>query len=200
MPAAEPPPSPAPASRGGFLLVACQGGAEEALCGRQREVLPQVSKGVWRRGVVTFRLPEATPGFDPPDDFFPDLTFARTVIRSLGQATGSTEPELLDSLLALVGQTAWDNVHAWVRAPRGATADEAAAQARALRATILETLQARQLLGRHPLATILADPIAQPGDLVLDCIIDEQGEVPVQRLWVGWHRANTPPSRWPGGL
>ena len=203
MPAPTQTPSPAPASRGGFLLVACQGGAEEALCRRQQEVLPQVAKGVWRRGAVTFRLPEATadsPGFDPPDDFFPDLTFARAVIRSLGQATGSTEPELCDNLLSLTGTTAWDNVHVWVRAPRGATADEAAAQAAALRATILEALQARRLLGRHALARILDDPIAQPGDLVLDCIIDEEGESPVKRLWVGWHRAQTPPSQWPGGL
>jgi 23S rRNA (cytidine2498-2'-O)-methyltransferase len=203
MPAPTQTPSPAPASRGGFLLVACQGGAEEALCQRQEEVLPQVAKGVWRRGAVTFRLPEATPdspGFDPPDDFFPDLTFARTVIRSLGQATGSTEPELCDTLLALTGTTAWDNVHVWVRAPRGATADEAAAQAAALRVTILEALQARRLLGRHALARIIDDPIAQPGDLVLDCIIDEEGESPVKRLWVGWHRAQTSSSQWPGGL
>jgi 23S rRNA (cytidine2498-2'-O)-methyltransferase len=203
MPAPEPTSSPAPAIRGGFLLVACQGGAEESLCHRQQDVLPQVAKGVWRRGAVTFRLPEATPGspgFDPPDDFFPDLTFARTVIRSLGQATGSTEPELLNNLLALAGKTSWDNVHVWVRAPRGATAEEAAAEARALRATILEALQARQLLGSARLESILDDPIARPGELVLDCIIDEQGDSAAQRLWVGWHRARTPPSQWPGGL
>lgn len=196
-------PSPAPAIRGGFLLVGCQGGAEEALCRRQQAVLPQVSKGVWRRGAVTFRLPEASadsPGFDPPDDFFPDLTFARAVIRSLGQAKGSTEQEQIDDLLGLAGTTSWDNVHAWVRAPRGATADEAAAQAAALRAKILEALQARRLLGRHALERIIDDPTAQPGDLVLDCIIDEEGDSPSQRLWVGWHRANTPPSQWPGGL
>jgi 23S rRNA (cytidine2498-2'-O)-methyltransferase len=195
--------SPAPAIRGGFLLVACQGGAEEALCRRQQEVLPQVSKGVWRRGAVTFRLPEATadsPGFDPPDDFFPDLTFARAVIRSLGQAKGSTEQGRIENVLALAGTTSWDNVHAWVRAPRGATADEAAAQATALRATLLEALQARRLLGRHALERIIDDPTAQPDDLVLDCIIDEEGDSPLQRLWVGWHRANTPASQWPGGL
>ena len=203
MPSPTQTPSPAPTTRGGFLLVACQGGAEEALCSRQQEVLPQVSKGVWRRGVVTFRLPEAaadSPGFDPPDDFFPDLTFARTVIRSLGQAKGSTEQELLDSLLALAGNTSWDNVHAWVRAPRGATADEAAAEASGLRATILKALQARRLLGRQSLETFIDEPTARPGDLVLDCIIDEQGDNTAQRLWVGWHRAKALPSQWPGGL
>jgi 23S rRNA (cytidine2498-2'-O)-methyltransferase len=203
MPAPTQTPSPAPAIRGGFLLVACQGGAEEALCRRQQEVLPQVSKGVWRRGAVTFRMPEATadaPGFDPPDDFFPDLTFARAVIRSLGQAKGSTEPERIENVLALAGTTSWDNVHAWVRAPRGATADVAAAQAASWRATVLEALQARRLLGRHGLERIIDEPTAQPGDLVLDCIIDEEGDSPSQRIWVGWHRANTPPSQWPGGL
>ncbi len=202
-----PPRSPAPATRGGFLLVACQPGAEKALSQRQREVLPQLTKGVWRRGVVTFRLPAAAadqPAFDPPDDFFPDLTFGRAVIRSLGQVTGDTESQRIAHLLALAGTGPWDNVHVWVRAPGGLAVEQAARAAAALRVKILTALQEAVPAGRDDLAGLFArvmdDPIAQPGDLVLDCIIDDEDDGPGQRLWVGWHRAETLPSRWPGGI
>lgn len=190
--------SPAPLQRGDFLLVACQGGAEAALCTRQQQVLPEVAKAVWRRGVVTFRLPSTAPGrpaFDPPDDFFPDLTFARTVIRSLGQVAGATAEERVEKLLGLAGKARWENVHVWMRDPRSASPDEAAADPTAVRAAILTAVQsiAANQIG--------ADPIARPGELVLDCVIDEsQGDASQQRWWVGWHRTGTLPSCWPGGL
>ena len=138
---------PAPAGRGSFLLVGCQGGAEEALCGRQREIVPQMTKAAWRRGVVTFRLPA---DFDPPDDFFPDLVFARAVIRSLGQVSAAGDAERIERLLGLVGPTAWDNVHTWRRDPR----------------TEVSTAAVREsLLAALGLPATL-DPIAQRGDLV----------------------------------
>jgi len=190
--------SPAPGRRGDFLLVACQGGAEAALCARQQQVLPQITKGVWRRGVVTFRLPALASGqlaFDPPDDFFPDLTFARAVIRSLGQVAGETDAERIEKLFALAGPAGWDNVHVWSRDPRGVALDEAVTDPAAVRAAILTGMQATTTRQSAD------DPIARPGDVVLDCIIDEpQGESSQQRWWVGWHRAATPPSCWPGGL
>ncbi|MEI7782075.1 MAG: SAM-dependent methyltransferase, partial [Planctomycetota bacterium] len=190
--------SPAPGRRGEFLLVACQGGAEAALCTRQQQVLPQITKGVWRRGVVTFRLPAAVAGqlaFDPPDDFFPELTFARAVIRSLGQVAGETDAERIEKLFALAGPAGWDNVHVWCRDPRGAALAETAVDPAAVRAAILTGLQTTTARRRAD------DPIARPGDLVLDCIIDEpQGDSSEQRWWIGWHRAGTLPSCWPGGF
>ena len=66
----------APAVRGEFLLCACQGGAERPLQVWLTTALPGGRSGAWRRGLVTIRLPEGT---DPPDDFFPDVVFARTV-------------------------------------------------------------------------------------------------------------------------
>lgn len=182
----------APGGRGDFLLVACQGGAEAALCAGQQQVLPQLTKGVWRRGVVTFRLPAAAagqPAFDPPDDFFPDLAFARAVIRSLGQVAGATTAERIEKIIALIGSTNWDNVHVWFRDPRGAARAESETDPVAVRAAILTALR------RAGVQTMGDDPIARPGDLILDCVIDEGG-----RWWIGWHRAATPPSCWPGGL
>ncbi|MFM8892398.1 MAG: hypothetical protein ACKOTB_12390, partial [Planctomycetia bacterium] len=95
--------------RGGFLLVTCQGGAEAALHERQRTLLPEAAQATWRRGMVTFRLGSQ----DPPDDFFPDLCFARAVIRSLGSVTGGSLPEQVANLGALVTHAAWDDVHVW---------------------------------------------------------------------------------------
>ena len=167
--------SSAPATRGEFLLVACQGGAEAALCRRQQEVLPQIAKAAWRRGVVTFRL----GGFDPPDTFFPDLFFNRTCLRSLGQVTGNSDAERAAAAAALVDPTAGNGIHVWSRDPRHAVDVDAI---RAALATACGLPSA-------------GPPIATPGDLVLDCIVDSP-----DRWWIGWHRAATPPSCWPGGL
>jgi 23S rRNA (cytidine2498-2'-O)-methyltransferase len=165
----------APVNRGDFLLVSCQGGAEAALCRRQEDVLPQIAKAAWRRGVVTFRL----GGFDPPDDFFPDLIFGRTCLRSLGQVTGTSDAERAAATAALVGPAAWNGIHVWSRDPRHVVDVDA------IRAALATTCG---LPAAGP-------PIAAPGDLVLDCIIDSP-----DRWWIGWHRAATPPSCWPGGV
>ena len=145
------------------------------MCLRQEAVLPRVTKAAWRRGVVTFRL----GGFDPPDDFFPDLVFARSVIRSLGQVTGSDARELAAKAAALAGAAGWRRVHAWSRDPRTEADLDSICKA---------VIAAASLPSDASAAT-------QPGDLVLDCIVDA-----ADRWWVGWHRAATPPSCWPGGL
>jgi 23S rRNA (cytidine2498-2'-O)-methyltransferase len=180
-PASAPPASgsPAPARRGEFLLVTCQGGAEAALVARQEAVLPGLRKGVWRRGVVTYRLPSE---FDPPDDFFPDLVFGRTCLRSLGQVTGADVAARVAAVVALAGTGPWDDVHVWPRAPSGepAAAPPLDEVPRLLRAA----------------CGLAAEPVvAAPGSLVLDCLLD--GE---DRWWVGWHRTGSPASVWPGGI
>ena len=171
--APEPPPGPKPA--GGFFLVACQGGAEEEVCRRQREVLPGWTRAAWRRGLVTFRLPA---GPAPADDFVPDLVFARAAVRSLGQVKGATVPELVAAAVAAGGASAWRNVHVWPRDPRADVAVPAIRQS---------LLAACGLPADTPVT-------ATPGELILDCVIDE-----ADRWWVGTHRAVAPPTRWPGG-
>ncbi len=145
---------------------------------RQEAVLPQVRKAAWRRGVVTFRLdPPGHAAFDPPPDFWPDLVFARTCIGSLGQVTGSDDAARVTAALA-PAPGPWHNVHVWARDP-------------ALEASV-EAIRSRLLAAAGIPA---ASPIAAPGDRVFDCVIDSP-----ERWWVGWHRAATPPSRWPGGI
>jgi 23S rRNA (cytidine2498-2'-O)-methyltransferase len=140
-------------------------------------VLPEVSKAAWRRGVVTFRLGD----FDPPDDFFPDLLYARTVIRSLGQVSGASDPERIAAVRTLVAHDTWDNIHVWHR-DRRLEADVDPGQ---VRAALLADFG-------KPLSL---PPAASPGDLVLDCLIDA-----ADRWWVGWHRASPPSSCQPGGM
>jgi 23S rRNA (cytidine2498-2'-O)-methyltransferase len=160
--------------RGDFLLVTCHGGAEAVLTARVTEILPRAVRAAWRRGVVSFRL----GGEDPPADLLSRLSFAQAVIRSLGQVAGSDDADRLAKLGRLVGDTPFAAVHVWARDPRS-DVDVAAIRGR--------LLAARGLPGGLPAA-------AAPGDLVLDCLVDTP-----DRWWVGWHRADSPSSRYAGG-
>lgn len=157
------------------MLASCQPGAEKPLIARQQKVLPAFELAAWRRGVVTFRV--GPPGFDPPDDFSPDLIFARTLIRSLGQVVNSGSSGV-DRVRHLVDGGRFDAIHAWARDPR----------------SDLPVTAVRESVA----AACEIDPAARPtrsGDLVLDVVLDSP-----ERWWVGWHRARVPPDTWPGGL
>ncbi len=176
---------------GGFLLCACQGGAEAALKARMAEVLPVAKAAAWRRGVVSFKLPpaDASPAASSaalPADLLERLVFARTAVHSLGQVTGVDQATLAAAAVELAGRTGFANVHVWPRqfeaGPRGAEAVAAAAESR------------RILLAGCGLAGEL-DPVATPGDRVLDVVMDTP-----DRWWVGWHRATDPATCWPGGI
>jgi len=143
---------------------------------RQPAVLPRARPAAWRRGVVTFRLED---GFDPADDFLPDLVFARTCIRCLGQVTGDSLATLAARAAELPGPAAWQNVHVWARDVRAE----------------LPTGELRRLLLSCCRLPDTTQPLAAAGDLVLDCVVDA-----ADRCWVGWHRVGTPASRWPGGV
>jgi 23S rRNA (cytidine2498-2'-O)-methyltransferase len=167
-------PAATPARRGEFLLVSCHEGAERPLVARQEALLPELRRAAWRRGVVTFRLPE---GFEPGDDFFPDLVFARCCVRSLGQVTGVDDAARAVAAATLAGVGPWAALHVW---PRAARVDvDVAAIRRSFAAAV---------------GAAAAVEVARPGDLVLDCLVDSP-----DRWWIGWHRAGLPPSTWPGG-
>ncbi|MEI6239851.1 MAG: SAM-dependent methyltransferase [Planctomycetia bacterium] len=168
--------------RGDFLLATCQGGAEPALVARQQAVLPDLSRAVWRRGVVTFRLPAG--GESPSSSDLHRLVFARTVIHSCGQVTGTDTATLVRSLHDLAGAYAWDDVHVWPREPR-VEGDPAA-----IRTAIIAGLDPARRR-----SVPVGDNATRPGALVLDCAIDAP-----DRWWVGWHVADTPSDTWPGGI
>ena len=178
-------------THGGFLLCACQGGAEAALKARMAEVLPVAKPAAWRRGIVSFKLPPAagSPAAGSaalPADLLERLVYARTAVHSLGQVTGADVATLAAAAVELAGRTGFANVHVWPRqfepGPRGAEAIAAAAESR------------RILLAACGLAGDL-DPVAGPGGRVLDVVLDAP-----DRWWVGWHRVAGPVTAWPGGI
>ena len=184
-------PSSPPPPPGGFLLCACQGGAEAALKARMAEVLPAAKPAAWRRGIVSFKLPSAADSSAAGSaalaaDLLERLVFARTAVHSLGQVTGADPAALAAAAIELAGRAGFANVHAWPRqfeaGPRGAEAVATAAEAR------------RILLFACGLAGDL-DPVAGIGDRVLDVVMDTP-----DRWWVGWHVAAEPATRWPGGI
>jgi 23S rRNA (cytidine2498-2'-O)-methyltransferase len=184
--------APSPSTTpGGFLLCACQGGAEAALKSRAAAVLPAAKPAAWRRGIVSFKLPpaaESSAAGAPalPVDLLERLVFARTAVHSLGQVTGADPATLAKAAVELAGHAGFANVHVWPRqfepGPRGAEVATAAAEAR------------RILLAGCGLASDL-DPVAGPGDRVLDVVLDTE-----ERWWVGWHFAAEPATCWPGGI
>jgi len=180
--------TPAPPRRGDHLLVAVKPGAEAAVVERQQVILPELARAAWRKGVVTFRLP---PGFDPPDDFFPELFVAQAVIRSFGQAVGASIDARADAAVAIAGKGPWDAVHVWRREP--SVADRSAdAGAGDTEEEVAEAIRRRiERSSRH--RSTAADTM--PGDLVLDCVIDSP-----DRWWIGWHRGLSPVSCRPGGM
>lgn len=168
----------APVRRGDFLLVSCRGGAEAAVVERQQQLLPGLRKAAWRRGLVTFRLGGPAALADPPDDFFPDLVFARSCVRSLGQVSGGDDAERAAKTAELVGGDGWQRVHVWRREP----------------GSELPVDGIRGCL-RTALGVTAEGAVTVPGDLVLDCVLDSP-----ERWWIGWHRAAAGSSVWPGGL
>lgn len=172
----------------GFLLVGCQGGAEQALERRQQQCFPELRKAAWRRGLVSFRLPEVfSSNADEqaavwqqaavPPLLADRLVFARAAIRTLGQVTGNDDQQRVEAARNLTGQAAFAAVHVWKRDLR-----------LALEAEPIHTALT-QALG------LISVPATLPtNSLILDCVIDT-----ADRWWIGWHQSNTPADCWPGG-
>ena len=171
-----------------FLLVGCQGGAEQALERRQQQCFPELRKATWRRGLVSFRLPAgASSTADQqaaiwqqaavPPLLTDRLVFARASIRTLGQVTGDDDQQRVEATRALTGQAAFAAVHVWKR-------------------------DLRLALEVEPIHTALTKAYGLPaiphslttGNLVLDCVIDT-----ADRWWIGWHQIRTQVDGWPGG-
>ena len=171
-----------------FLLVGCQGGAEQALERRQQQSFPELRKAAWRRGLVSFRLPE---GFGSNADeqasvwqqaavpplLADRMVFARAAIRTLGQVTGNDDQERVEATRSLIGPATFTAVHVWKRDLR-----------LALEAAPIHTALTQAFGLTSESAPLPAN------SLILDCVVDT-----ADRWWIGWHQSKTPADCWPGG-
>jgi 23S rRNA (cytidine2498-2'-O)-methyltransferase len=174
-----------------FLFVAVQPGAERLLKNEIAREHPELRFAFSRPGFVTFRSSGEIAG-----DFVLRSVFARTWGYSLGKVGGPNDAQLASDSWRLVGEQFPDDhlrhVHVWHR-ERPLHGDEgydgaADELARTLGAVLVE----RRPEQRPPPAV---DAAAAAGELVLDCVLVERNE-----WWLGWHRAASPETRWPGGV
>jgi 23S rRNA (cytidine2498-2'-O)-methyltransferase len=195
---------PTPSQPARFLFVTCQVGAERAVKGEMAQRWPEFRFAFSRPGFLTFKLPEQQ--FLTPD-FSLAAVFARSYGFSLGrigfQPLSAEGGQLSPGDPATVARQAWKllgerpirSIHAWERdraepGDRGfepSITPAAAAMFEALRAAC--PYPERLAPGNH-----LAQQ-ASPGDWVADCVLVEPDQ-----WWVGFHRARSVASRWPGGI
>ena len=170
-----------------FVFVTTQSGAERALKNEIAREHPDFKFAFSRPGFVTFRSSE-----DLPNDFVLRTVFARTWGFSLGKVNGSDDSQRARDAWRLFGEQLPDepirDLHVWQR-DRVLSGDEgydgaADELARSLGALLIEN----QPAASKPRGVSSAAAI---GDLVL---------VERNAWWLGWHRANTPETRWPGGV
>jgi 23S rRNA (cytidine2498-2'-O)-methyltransferase len=139
--------------------------------------------------------------FSVPDDSSPALRspFARTWGHSLGKVTGADTTELGRGFWTLVATrlephhlNSFQHLHVWQRAGAlpGDEGFDATVESLAHRAGV-------QLLARRPESSESPSLNTEvpAGESVLDCVLVEPHE-----WWVGWHRAESPETRWPGGV
>lgn len=140
-----------------------------------------------RPGFVTFRAPDAAAEID--------CAFARTWGRSLGQVAGDSAGELARSAWRAFAQQAPKlleraaHLHVSERELEPLKDARAAADAARRADTIGVTLL------EHAPRALPLNRMAESGDIVIDCIAVEPRE-----WWLGWHRAGSPETCWPGGV
>ena len=179
-----------------FLFAACQPGSEAALKGDVARRHPDLRFAFSRPGFVTFRVAD-----DAASDSTPTLRspFARTWGQSLGKVTGADVAELARNVWMCVATThgpddnaRFRHLHVWQRAGAlpGDEGFDAAVETPAQAAGV-------QLLAARPDSTtpLSVNAEVRAGESVLDCVLVEPHE-----WWIGWHRAQSPETRWPGGV
>jgi 23S rRNA (cytidine2498-2'-O)-methyltransferase len=193
-------------TRAQFLFTAVQPSFEAALKQEVARRNADLRFAFSRPGFVTFRIPG--DGADVPDDAADTrfrAAFARTWGYSLRKVAGPDPRELARELWRVVASrfaaeriAELRHLHVWRRSeipggdlpgdehfdPAGAAAAQAAGE------LILE-----QRADADPRSTLALNTQAASGDLVLDCVLVEPNE-----WWLGWHRASSPETRWPGGV
>jgi 23S rRNA (cytidine2498-2'-O)-methyltransferase len=178
------------------LYAACQPGSEAALKGDVARRHPDLRFAFSRPGFVTFRVADAA------GDSSPALRspFARTWGHSLGKATSADMVERVRKVWMSAATLHGPNgsaqrtphLHVWQR-------DSALPGDEGFDAKVETPAQAAgvQLLAGRPDSTtpLSLNAEVRVGESVLDCVLVEPHE-----WWLGSHRAESPETRWPGGV
>jgi len=175
-----------------FVFAAIQAGSERPLKNEIAREHPELRFAFSRPGFVTFRLPDERKA----GEFALRSVFARTWGHSLGKVGGAGDLALARDAWRLVTERFPDDtvrhVHVWQRdrpLPGDPGFDGAAEElARTVAGLLVE--QCAESAERPALNTAAAT-----GDLIVDCVLVERDE-----WWLGWHRAASPETRWPGGV
>jgi 23S rRNA (cytidine2498-2'-O)-methyltransferase len=209
-----------------FIFITCQVGAEPAVKNEIARKWPLFRFAYSRPGFITFKIPV---GAALADDFDLHSVFARSYGFSLGKVTGESLAEKVEQTWKLAEGREFDSLHVWQRdlyepGRRGyepgltelaAEADDAlrstqgvppsvvAAGQPALEPKLQPANSPQNEHQQNPAATTTLEKprrfeppnMAGSGRMVLDCVLVEPNE-----WWVGYHRASSIQSRWPGGL
>jgi 23S rRNA (cytidine2498-2'-O)-methyltransferase len=181
-----------------FLFITCQVGAEAGVKQELAHRWPTARLAYSRPGFLTFKLPEE---LSSAADFDLESVFARAYGFSLGKVQGNDPDQLARDAWQLFGRSAGPGcpavrrIHAWPRdvAPPGEHGFEPGLTPAALeaRAALLRHCPRSDRLAKDAAAKVAAEP----GEMVLDCILVEPNE-----WWIGYHQAGRVASRWPGGM
>jgi 23S rRNA (cytidine2498-2'-O)-methyltransferase len=172
-----------------FLFATCQVGAEPVLKAELKRDWPALHFAYSRGGFLTFKLAE---NHRLPDDLDLKSVFARTHGFSLGKVAAGSLDEAAAEVWRIAGRRPYDALHVWQR-------DTAAIGHRGFEPHVTPAaLATEEAIRQRAAADAMMPPlarIAEPGDLVLDCILVEPHE-----WWVGYHRATDGERCFPGGL
>lgn len=175
-----------------FLFVTCQNGAEVAVKSELARKWPDLRFAYARAGFLTFKIPG---DYRLYADFDLDTVFARAYGLSLGKVAGQEPTAMARGVWEVLGDRPWQRLHVWARE----TAEpDAAGEPSPWELAVQEAkaaLRAQCPAPQHLETAVEPNQPARPGDFVLDCVVVEPGE-----WWIGYHRARSISSQWPGGM
>lgn len=176
-----------------FLFVTCQVGAERAVRGELARRWPRFRFAYSRPGFLTFKLPE-DDGL--AEDFDLESVFARAYGFSLGKVAGECDENLAAEIWRTCKGRTVQRVHVWQR-DRAAPGEHSFEPSVGAFALDVHRIIVERCPNPATLARRAREPLhpARAGELVLDCILLEPGQ-----WWVGYHRARSVPSQYPGGM
>lgn len=204
-----------------FIFVTCQVGAEPALKRELAHKWPAFRFAFSRPGFLTFKVP---PEAALADDFDLHSVFARAYGFSLGKVVGETLEQRAAEVWKLTGSHEFDAVHVWQRdlyEPGHRGYEPGITELAAEAENAIRTAATPPSLAPSPPHPFTSSPVhhftptvsggvataskqvhhfgppntALPEQKILDCVIVEPNQ-----WWIGYHRASSIASRWPGGL